>query len=94
MATTKIERAVRAFVRTGFRAYIIRRDGRTQSQVDKHTARLLISNPKSVYQNLIDSFGKPVELGKTSATFKVKKLGTITLARSGENNVLTLRNAK
>lgn len=88
-----IEKKVRKFVRSQFRAYIVRVDGHHQLEVKENSARVLINNPKGVFARLCKKLGKPV-VTKHTATFNVKKVGTVSLTVHGSNSVLKLLNAK
>src|SRR5579872_6028221 len=83
MKTTNIERKIRTFVRAQFAARVAHNGEQLgQCIVHKNSARVLISNPKSVYANMVASLGKPT-INKHTAIFRVAKRGTVALTVRG-----------
>jgi hypothetical protein len=95
MKANSIERKIRQFVRAQFHARVVRgEDGIGQCVAHKNSAKVLITNPRSVFQQMSDLLGKPVASTKNTTVFKVGKLGTIALTTNGDNSVLTLVNSR
>lgn len=92
----KTEKSIRNFVRSQFRAYVVRPNGATQEGIlrAKGKAEVLISNPKCVLEHLYQTLGRPVTEEKNATTFRCKQVGLVTLRNKGDMSILTLTNTK